>query len=181
MRLHGNPELPGVAIARDDRVSVNQRTSSRHHFASSSILLRHLIITSSRLCVIPRVAEGPRIFLSVGLRTPNHSVSEVNVRRASANPISKYNSASQAPSGVRNLDTAKDPGSVGYARDDTKTAHKRDDTKMKQRNAARILALHSPRRVSSENEDQSVPMVPMVAEGRREPLHPDHHNRRHPR
>src|SRR5271155_4290352 len=124
MRLHGNPELSRLGIARDDRVSVNQGTSSRHHFASSSILLRHLIITSSRLCVIPSVAEGPRIFLSVGLRAANHGVSEGNVRRASANPISKYTAAPRAPSGVRNPDTAKDPGSLGSPRDDTKTAQK---------------------------------------------------------
>ena len=73
------------------------------------------------------------------------------------------------------LDTEKDPGSLGYARDDTRNV--RDDTKQQRRKTTQILARISSQRVSLKSEDEPVPMVPVVAEGRREPLRADYSNR----
>jgi hypothetical protein len=38
----------------------------------------------------------------------------------------RSNSASQAPRGVKGIDTGKDPGSLGYARDDTMRGTQKD-------------------------------------------------------
>jgi hypothetical protein len=68
-------------------------------------------------CVIPSAAEGPRIFLSARRCTPNHGASDLL--------FASFQSASKTlnRAGVEGAlaGTEKDPGSLGYARDDTKT------------------------------------------------------------
>jgi hypothetical protein len=64
------------------------------------------VLVSFVLCVIPTVAEGPWIFLNACQRTLNHGA------------CAKYFTRSVVR--VKSSGVVKGPGSLGYARDDTK-------------------------------------------------------------